>query len=857
MEGHRFVRHPIAAGAPLLSWGLPFGIALRALEPGEYACNRKVLETLRYRRLDFPLPDAPNFEDHLEPFLLDEQSLVPGRQVEPHAQPRTFSGYRRGGARGVGTRNVVVLLGTSSLTSGFVRRLAERMQAHTDGLPNVDGVVAVTHTEGGSGRTPNNRDFLLRTLAGFMVHPNVGAVLAVDYGSEAVHNAALRSFMGEQGYPLEELTHSFFTLRGDFDRELRRAEEMVALWLPLVDGFVRSEEPLAHLKLALQCGGSDAFSGVSGNPLAGWVAREVIRNGGAANLAETDELIGAESYVLDNVRDLDTARRFLDKIALFKERAGWHGHSAEGNPSPGNQYRGLYNIVLKSIGAARKKPPEVRLDHVIDYGQRMEAPGYYFMDSPGNDLESIAGQVASGANLILFTSGNGSITNFPFVPTLKFVTTTGRWRMLANEMDVNAGRFQDGMAMDELGAETFELALRVSSGERSLGEQAGHSQVSIWRDWRQTDVSRLETILNTPAPSGHPLPVLPAPPGDGVRLKAYRTAEGTAAARIGLLVPTSLCSSEVARMIAARLNENPDALRQVSRYVALAHTEGCGAGAGYSQRMLLETMLGHLTHPSVRRGLLLEHGCEQTHNDAMRHYLAGQGVDVERLGWASVQMDGGLEKVTEKIARWFADALDGQPSEPVEEVGLEHLRLGLTATGVLDDAVARGLARLAQRVVTAGGLVVVPENAALLGSPAFRQELLRAPEEALPTLGYGQKAQEMGLHIMHSPTEHPVETLSGLGATGVEVMLAHVAGPPLQGHPMIPLVQVSAHGPTRQRFGGDLDLALEAAALRPESLAADLLGLVARVVSREYVPRLFAQGNTGFQLTRGWLGLSL
>ena len=142
--------------------------------------------------------------------------------------------------------------------------------------------------------------------------------------------------------------------------------------------------------------------------------------------AETDELIGAESYVLSNVKDLPTAQLFLQKIKNFKQYAANHGASAEGNPSGGNNFRGLYNIALKSIGAARKKDPEVRLDAVIDYGALMADSGYYFMDSPGNDLESIAGQVASGCNMILFITGNGSITNFPFVPTLKFVTTTGR-----------------------------------------------------------------------------------------------------------------------------------------------------------------------------------------------------------------------------------------------------------------------------------------------------------------------------------------------------------------------------------------------------------------------------------------------
>ena len=237
--------------------------------------------------------------------------------------------------------------------------------------------------------------------------------------------------MSVNGYPLDAVRHHFLTLETSFSEALESAQAIVEAWLPLVNQTERTPESLSHLKIALQCGGSDAFSGVSGNPLVGWVAREVIRYGGSANLAETDELIGAEPYVLQKVRDLETARKFLATVERFKEWASWHGASAEGNPSGGNKYRGLYNIMLKSIGAAMKRDPDVRLDYVIDYAEPMAEPGYYFMDSPGNDLESIAGQVASGCNLIFFVTGNGSITNFPFVPTIKIVTTSERYDLLA------------------------------------------------------------------------------------------------------------------------------------------------------------------------------------------------------------------------------------------------------------------------------------------------------------------------------------------------------------------------------------------------------------------------------------------
>ncbi len=868
MEGHRFAVTPIAPGEPLLSWGLPFGKAIRPIAPGDYICNEKILQSLSQRRIDFELPGAANFKDHLERYVLDERTFRPGQQVPAYPQPRTFAGFRRGPARGVGTRNMIVVLGTTSLTAGYARTLAERFAGVRDRFPQVEGVVAVTHTEGGGSTVPNNLDFLLRTLAGFMVNPNVAAVLAVDFGTEAVNNAMLRGYMREQGYPLDHLIHQFISLSGEFQAELERGEAIVRGWLPQVNAFRRTPESVAHLRLGLQCGGSDAFSGVSGNPLAGWLARETIRHGGAANLAETDELIGAEPYVLGNVRDLATARRFLEKIDIFRERAAHHGHSAEGNPSGGNNFRGLYNIAIKSIGAARKKAPDVRLDYVIDYGQRMTEPGYYFMDSPGNDLESIAGQVAAGCNVILFTTGNGSITNFPFVPTLKIVTTTPRFDMLAHEMDVNAGRYQDGCPMDQLGAETFELMLKISSGQPCLGEKAGHSQVSIWRNWAQTDGSQIERILNAPKPGGRPLPIRkqpgPAPWQAGARFTGIRTARGVAADQVGLIVPTSICSGQVAKQIADKLNAKLAAggsgggrsdSTGISRYVALVHTEGCGAAGGYSEYLFLRTLLGHMIHPLVSRGMLLEHGCEKTHNDAIRHYLKEQGVDDRQFGWASVQMDGGIEKVTDKVERWFA-AQPRDGAAPAESAGLNHVRVGLTASGEIGDGLARGFARLAQAIVSAGGLVVIPENAGLLRSRAFRDALLAAPDEYDPTLGYGQPAPQPGLHVMESPTDHSIETFTGLGATGVDAMLAHVTGPPLQSHPMIPLMQTSGDARTVKRFGKDLDLALDPKAA-PDALAQALLEKLSTVLSRQYVPRLFAQGNTDFQMTRGYLGLSL
>lgn len=855
MEGHRFAVAPIAEGEALLSWGFPFGFACRNIAPGDYICNQRAVEALSGRNLEISLPEAPNFTDRIDPHFMDEAEFQPGVQTPRDLLGETFLGYARSPDRGVGTRNYVVILGTSSRTGSFARVLAERLKGEAEPLRNVDGIVAVAHTEGGQNTDPNNLELVLSTLSGFVVHPNVGAVLCVDRGTEAATNDRLRRHLLRNGYPLKDVPHHFLTLKDSFRNELSRSERIVRDWLPRVESCRRTPQPMTSLRLALQCGGSDAFSGISANPLSGWVAREVLRQGGSANLAETDELIGAEAYVLQNVRDLETARAFLSKVDKFQERAAWHGESAQGNPSGGNILRGLYNIGIKSLGAATKRHPGVRLDYVIDYAQRMTEPGYYFMDSPGNDLESIAGQVASGTNLIFFTTGNGSVTNFPFVPTIKIVTTSGRFRLLSRDMDFNAGAYLDGTPLPELGRELLDLSLRVASGLRSVGEKAGHSQVSLWRNWQQTDDSNLIRLHNAPRPQVD-LPIRLKPPVSQHRLRfdGIRTPDGWVTHQIGLILPTSLCSSQIARLLAQRLTRRQAGKdRSVSRFVALPHTEGCGCSVGPTRDLYSRTLLGHLTHPTVAAGLFLEHGCEATHNDYMTGQLVRMGGDVEAYGRASIQLDGGIEKVGHRVETWFQNALSGRSSPTRHAVGLETLKMAVLTSGRPHEPACRALCALVQRFVHSGATVVVPEGDPLVESPSWRDVVVE-PDPVKPTLLFGEKALGTGLQIMEAATDHGVELLTGLGATGAEILLTWVGQEPLPGHVMVPTLQVSDAGSIAGGRSRDLDLVLEGPSQSwPERLSA----LVLDLASGRYDPVLQDQGNVDFQITRGPLGVSL
>jgi len=842
LEGHRFAVRKIRQGERLTSWGQRFGIAARDISPGEYVINEAVQVELARRDLDFAIPAQPNFDNMISAYEFDEAAFRPAPPLARHSDMRTFEGYPRGGGRGVGTRNMIVVLGTSSLVAGFVRTLTQLTASLAHGYTNVDGIVPIAHTEGGH-RDPNNREVLLRTLAGFMAHPNVGAVAAIDFGNEAVTNADLRDYMLENGYPLGDVTHCFHSLSTSFEANVAWFKDLLAQWLPLVNSVERSAQPLSELKIALQCGGSDAFSGISGNPLAAWVAKEVIRYGGSANLAETDELIGAESYVLDKVERVECARKFLGMVERFKERVGWHGETAEGNPSGGNKYRGLYNIYLKSLGAAAKRHPDVPVRDVIDYGQRMTSGGFYFMDSPGNDLESIAGQVASGSNMIFFVTGNGSITNFPFVPTIKFVTTTARFNLLQRDMDVNAGEYLDGAPLAELGARTFDLTVDVAGGQPSAGEKAGHYQVQIWRDWQQTRPANV-TLLTNRTYSGKPI-AIPAdvnPPQ--VRIPAFNIDGEWTTEQIGLVMPTSLCSGQIAKMTTDSLNsEEMGRAGGLSRFATLVHTEGCGGNVVPEYK---DMQIGYLQHPKLRHALLLEHGCEITHNSYFRQMMTERGLAPDDYGWASIQLDGGIDAVMRKIVAWFNERLRDDSPPQMTAAGLEALRVGLLTQGEAPATIARGLATLCQFIVAGGGTVVASDKDALLDGPFATELDLDASVDA--TLGYGQRAKRAGFHIMANPRQHWGETLAGLGASGVEVMLGYVDDYLLAGHPLVPVLQISGGTASPD----DLDGVLR----EGDDVAERLLDLLVATLSGDHTPKHQEVGNHDFQVTRGVLGVS-
>ena len=846
LEGHRFAITPIRQGEELLSWGYPFGRALRDIDPGDWIRNASMIEALAQRDLPLELPADANFEDQPLAQSARVEEVTPAEPLPATQGTLRFTGYDRG-ERGFGTRNYVIVLAVNSHAGAAAIALAARLDPMARSL-GADGVVPIAHTEGGGPEPPNNRDLLERTLVGFLVHPNVAGAVVLDHPAGAVRWADVTGCAEARARRLDRVPIVTAIAGDPVD------DDAVRPLLRAAAAAERRELPLSALNIALQCGGSDAFSGISGNPLAGAVAREVIAAGGAAILAETDELIGAERYVLSSVKDRPTAAAFLEQVERFKAWTARHGQSAAGNPSGGNKLRGLYNITLKSIGAAAKKAPDVPLAGVVDYAAPVAAPGLHFMDSPGNDLESVAGQVASGSNLVFFVTGNGSITNFPFVPTVKFVTTTPRYELLPREMDVNAGRYLDGEPMESLTGEVLDQTLRVASGERTKGELAGHSQVSIWRDWA---VGEGLEGRGPGARAGHaaaaaePIADAPALDREGARrnrrhgrLPAPEWPQ--ARPRIGLIAPTSLCAGQVARLIAAGIERRGIVGGALAGVVALPHTEGCGSGG--SDDLYTRTLVGHVLHPAVAAALLLEHGCERTHNDYFRAALRDAGQSADRFGWASIQLDGGIAAVTERVADHFAAAVAGGAGRLPARAGGPPT-VGIVAAGDPGDASAADLlASFAVAVVASGGSVIAP---AVGPTPAALAAAGIAADRPRPTVRFAERPSACGLHLMAAPTGHVDEIAGGLAAAGAELIVAFSPSRPMHAHPFVPVVQV-----TDGADAAGFDLVIDTAG-SPEDAGRRLAELAAAALAGDYVPAQLRSGAVAFQLTRGTAGVSL
>ncbi|MEM9872335.1 MAG: altronate dehydratase family protein [Pseudomonadota bacterium] len=445
-------------------------IATQAMDKGDVI--RKYAQVIGYAAQDIAAGD--HVHTHNVAFRNTDTAYEFGTNLRP-ATPAggdTFMGFRRENGD-VGTRNYIAIVTSVNCSATAARMIAGHFTPEMlADYPNVDGVVAFVHGTGcGMAGDGEGFEALQRVMWGYAKHPNHAGVLMVGLGCEMNQIDWLLEAYGLKQGPL------FHTMNIQNVAGLRRTVEMgiekVAAMLPLANAQVRSECPAAALKVALQCGGSDAWSGITANPALGYATDLLVAQGGTGVLAETPEIYGAEHLLTARAVDQETGERLVDLIRWWEDYTLRNKGSMDNNPSPGNKAGGLTTILEKSLGAAAKGGT-TPLTGVYKYAEPVRAAGFTFMDSPGYDPASVTGQIAGGCNLVCFTTGRGSAFGSKPAPTIKLATNTEMYGRMIEDMDINAGdMLTAGVSLEEKGQEIYETFLRVASGEMSKSEAQG------------------------------------------------------------------------------------------------------------------------------------------------------------------------------------------------------------------------------------------------------------------------------------------------------------------------------------------------------------------------------------------------
>ena len=451
--GHKIAARRIAAGEQVKKYDTVIGVATRDLEPGDYVHSHN-LQLVDYYR-------DPAFGADVQPV-----------DYVPEAERATFQGFVRPGG-GVGTRNFIGILSSVNCSATVIKRIAahftpERLAAY----PHVDGVAAFAQTSGCGMSSPSEHfDVLRRTLAGYARHPNLAGVLIVGLGCERNQVDALVDSQGlKEGKLLRTMVmQDVGGTRATIEAGIRAIEEM----LPIANEARRTTVSASHLKIGLECGGSDGFSGITANPGLGAAMDILVRHGGTAILSETPEIHGVEFMLTHRAISPEVGQKLLDRLAWWEKYTAGQNAQFNGVVGHGNQAGGLANIFEKSLGSAMKGGT-TPLRAVYEYAEPITENGFVFMDSPGYDPVASTGQIASGAQLICFTTGRGSMFGSKPAPTIKLASNTPMFTRLEEDMDINCGVVIDGeCTVAELGQRIFEQILRHASGEQTKSELLG------------------------------------------------------------------------------------------------------------------------------------------------------------------------------------------------------------------------------------------------------------------------------------------------------------------------------------------------------------------------------------------------
>jgi len=458
-RGHKMSLVGLAEGEPVIKFGQIIGFATKAVPPGSWLHEHNV-----------------GMRDFARDYRFSEDARE--EEILPVAQQATFEGFRRANGK-VGTRNYIAILTSVNCSASAARFMAQEIERSgiLNDYPHIDGVIPLVHGGGcaldikGEGY-----EILKRTQWGYACNPNMAGVVMVGLGCEGFQISRWKDAYG--------ITESdmFRTMTiqevGGTKKTVEAGVEAIKTMLPTANAARRQTVPASELMLALQCGGSDGYSGITANPALGAAVDLLVQHGGTAILSETPEVYGAEHLLTRRAATPEIGKKLVDMIHWWEDYTARNKMEMNNNPSPGNKAGGLTTILENSLGATAKGGTKT-MTGVYHYAEQVTAKGFVYMDTPGYDPVAATGQVAGGANILAFTTGRGSAYGCKPTPSVKLATNSEIYRKMIDDMDINCGDIVDGVSVEDKGKEIFDVLLRVASGEQSKSEQMGYGDAEF------------------------------------------------------------------------------------------------------------------------------------------------------------------------------------------------------------------------------------------------------------------------------------------------------------------------------------------------------------------------------------------
>ena len=449
--GHKVAIKEIAIGENIVKYGFPIGHARQDIEIGSHVhCH--------------------NVKSNLGELL--EYTYEPSIQEVLPSQSQSFMGFRRKDGK-VGIRNEVWIIPTVGCVNSIVREIETQSQQYK--AENIEGIYAYNHPYGCS-QLGADWQMTLEYLCGLIRHPNAGAVLVVGLGCENGNIQELKKFLGT--YDSERVK---FLVCQEEEDEIAKGVEMIQELSSYANQFQREECPASELVIGLKCGGSDGFSGITANPLLGCISDKLISQGGSSILTEVPEMFGAETILMNRCRNEELFHKTVSLINDFKQYFMRYGEKVDENPSPGNKEGGITTLEDKSLGCVQKGGASP-VEDVLKYAEPVKKHGLSLLNAPGNDLVASNALVASGAHVVLFTTGRGTPFGCP-VPTVKVSSNTALYNKKKAWIDFNAGALLDGVSMMELTESFYNYLLKLASGEiHAKSELLDKHELAIFKD---------------------------------------------------------------------------------------------------------------------------------------------------------------------------------------------------------------------------------------------------------------------------------------------------------------------------------------------------------------------------------------